>query len=357
MIMKAPIHTKIDEQKVSALILALQETLSQEIAQSRYAVLQEMFDRFGVEPEKLLEYTHYELSYLANAIAEKNSALFTEYIDWTKSMFVGKGIALGVLKKNMDIVQVKLLAALPKETHEIISRYMRAGLSEISVPVDAPCSFIDPQNQHGELARSYLAAALKGDRGGAASLVIDSFHAGISIQDIYLHVLQPVQYEIGLLWQTNQINVAQEHFCSAVTQLIMAQLYYPHICNTKKKRGTMVALSVSSELHEIGVRMVSDFFEMEGWKVCYLGANMPAYNIVDTLLENKASVLCISASMATSVTKAQKIIEEVRSSEAAGAKIIVGGFGFNRDAGLWKMVGADYYAGSARQAVSMLQSA
>ncbi len=228
--------THIDEQNVSDLILAAQDTLSLKIAQSRYAELRDMFDRFGVEPEKLLEYTQYELSYLANAIAEKNPGLFTEYIDWTKSMFSSNGIALDVLEKNVGLVRAGLLAALPKETHEILSRYMQAGIAEISGALEAPCSFIDPQSPHGQLAQLYLEAVLKADRGNATRLVMESFQAGASIQDIYIHVLQPVQYEIGRLWQTNKITVAQEHFCSAVTQLIMSQLYYPHICSTEKKK-------------------------------------------------------------------------------------------------------------------------
>jgi len=268
--------THIDEQKVSSLILSSQDLLSQQIARSRYAALKDLFDRFGVEPEKLFEYTHYELSYLANAIAEKNTGLFTEYIDWTKSMFQSNGIELSVLEKNIDLVRAGLIAALPAETHEIISRYMQAGKSEVCGPAEPPDSFLDPEAPCARVAKSYLDAVLSGDRGKANSLVLEAFNAGLSISDIYIHVLQPVQYEIGRLWQTNKITVAQEHFCSAVTQLIMSQLYYPHICGGEKNRGAMVGLCVSGELHEIGMRMVADLFEMTGWNVCYLGANMPA---------------------------------------------------------------------------------
>lgn len=346
-----------DRKKTAEAIIAAQNELSQKIAQGRYVALQTMFDSFGVEPEKLYEYTHYELSYLANAIAEDNPGLFAEYIDWTKSMFSGNGIETGVLEKNIDLVRRVLLAELPPDTHAVISRFMQAGANEVSGPVEQPCSFIDEQNPHAGLARSYLDAVLVGDRGSATALVMESFHAGMGIEDIYLHVLQPVQYEIGRLWQTNQITVAQEHFCSAVTQLIMSQLYYPHICGNEKKRGTMVALCVSGELHEIGMRMVADLFEMAGWTVSYLGANMPAYNIVDTLLEKNASVLCISASMASSVNRAEQVISRVRASKAAGTTIMVGGFGFNRDSNLWKMVGADVYADSAREALKKAQAA
>jgi hypothetical protein len=36
-----------------------------------------------------------------------------------------------------------------------------------------------------------------------------------------------------------------------------------------------VAACVSGELHEIGVRMLCDLLEMEGWNTIYLGANVP----------------------------------------------------------------------------------
>ena len=63
--------------------------------------------------------------------------------------------------------------------------------------------------------------------------------------------------------------MAQEHYCTAATQLIMSQLY-PYIFTTGKNGRVLVGTCVSGDLHEIGVRMVSDFFEMEGWDTFYL---------------------------------------------------------------------------------------
>ena len=45
----------------------------------------------------------------------------------------------------------------------------------------------------------------------------------------------------------------------------------------------MVATCIGGELHEIGIRMVADFFEMEGWDTYYLGANTPADAVVAEL--------------------------------------------------------------------------
>lgn len=344
---------KAEAKQAAAAIRAAQDDLAGDIARKRYAALQPMFDRFGVEPEKLREYTHYELSYLANAIEEGNADLFTQYVDWTKSMFSSYGIGLDVLAKNIDVVRAGLIAALPPESHALIERYMRAAGEEVSGPSGDPPSFIDAHNPQAALARDYLDAVLAGDRGRATALVMEGFTGGLGIGDIYLNVLQPVQYEIGRLWQTNKITVAQEHFCSAVTQLIMSQMYYPHICGGEKNRGTFVALCVSGELHEIGMRMVADLFEMAGWNVAFLGANMPAYNVIDTLIEKKAQVLGISAAMASSVNRAAAVIQAIRQSPAAGTRILVGGYGFNRDKNLWKLVGADHYAATAQEALRL----
>ncbi|MEI6127853.1 MAG: cobalamin-dependent protein [Pseudomonadota bacterium] len=348
-----PVSSPAPELKISARSLEAQNTLARNIARQRYAALHEMLDRFGLEQDKLLEYTRYELSYFANAIAEKNPGLFTEYIDWTKSLFKSNGIPLEYLNKNADLFCQEVLSELPVEYHELVGKYIQAGMEEIS-GTDKPLhSFLEYPGPHVDLAQRYLSAVLAGNRGNAIQLVLDYFKTGTSIPDIYLFVLQPVQYEIGRLWQTNKITVAQEHFCSAITQLVMSQLYYPHICNSQKTKAVFVGLCVSGELHEIGIRMVADLFELAGWNVIFLGANIPSYNIVDSLIKHKADFLGISASMASSVNKAANIIAQVRASQAAATKIIVGGFGFNRDPELWKPAGADYYAGNAQEALNI----
>jgi len=113
----------------------------------------------------------------------------------------------------------------------------------------------------------------------------------------------------------------------------------------------VVAVCASGELHEIGIRMVADFFEMEGWKTHFLGANMPVNDLVQTLLAQKPDMLAISASMSSNVVKTRKVIKAVRSSQAQDIKIIVGGYLFNRVPELWKQVGADYYAEDAEKAL------
>ena len=108
-------------------------------------------------------------------------------------------------------------------------------------------------------ADQYLEKLLQKDRYGAEALIKEILAGGVSIKDVYLKVFQPVQWEIGRLWQINKITVAMEHYCTAATQFIMSRLY-EYIFSTEKNGLSFVATSVSNELHELGIRMVSDFF-------------------------------------------------------------------------------------------------
>lgn len=215
--------------------------------------------------------------------------------------------------------------------------------------------FIRGDHPHGELALRYLNLVLAGQRDEASRLILEAADGGLSVRDIYMDVFQPVLYEIGRLWQINEISVAVEHYSTAITQTVMSRLY-PRVFTTEKNGLSLVASSVGAELHEIGIRMVADFFEIEGWSTFYLGANAPAAAVVAALREQAASLLALSATMSAHVTQVAAIIEAVRRDCGADLFILVGGAAFNRSPGLWKQVGADATAGNAEEAVRIARA-
>jgi methanogenic corrinoid protein MtbC1 len=202
-----------------------------------------------------------------------------------------------------------------------------------------------------DLTKQYLNNLLQSDRHAASKLIKDAVENGTSIKEIYLQVFQQSQIEIGRLWQTNQITVAQEHYCTATTQLIMSQLY-PYIMNAERINKRLLAVCVGGELHEIGVRMVADFFEMAGWDTYYIGANTPIESILETLHTQKIDLIAISATITYNIPEVSKLINSIKSSDVgSNIKILVGGRPFNISQELWKKVGADGYAPDAEKAI------
>lgn len=201
-------------------------------------------------------------------------------------------------------------------------------------------------------AENYLASLLNKDRQRAEEIITKAIENGVSVKDIYLDIFQPVQWEIGRLWQTNQISVAMEHYCTAATQFIMSRLY-KYIFSTEKNGKSLVATSISGELHELGIRMVSDFFEMEGWNTYYLGANTPNKSILDMIREVDADILAISATIYFNIPQVTELITYIKSeTDPDQLKILVGGKAFNSYNELWKQVDADGYATDAEKAIT-----
>lgn len=207
-----------------------------------------------------------------------------------------------------------------------------------------------------DLAQRYLSLLLAGNRQQASREVLAAVEQGTDVRDVYLHVFQPVLYEVGRLWQTNQVSVATEHYCTAATQFIMSQLF-PQVLASERTGRTMVAACVGGELHELGMRMVADFFEMEGWDTYFLGASTPERDVADAVARRKAELLCVSVTMTQNVHLAARLILAVRTlREAAGAKVMVGGFPFRRNPRLYRFVGADACADNARQALEVARA-
>ncbi len=298
--------------------------------------------------EKSRRDTGYHLSYLAEALLAARPALFLDYIIWARSMLQEYHVPIAYFRANLECMQQILHERLPAEHHPAVDEVLTAAIARLDREDPPTPSFIDPGATHGALAQAYLAALLAGDRRQATRVIMDAVAAGVAIRAIYMHVFQPAQYEIGRLWQLNQISVAHEHFATAATQMIISQLY-PHIFEMPRNNRRLVAASISDELHELGIRMVADFFEMDGWDTHYLGANTPTASLIRLLEETGAELLAISATMTLHVSQVTRTIKQIRA--ASPVRIMVGGYPFNIAPDLWQEVGADGYAPNAAEAL------
>ena len=315
---------------------------------SKHPELQERYGEQGMA--KCIHDAGFHLAFLAEAIASSTPALFDTYVQWAASMLAARSIPGADLAESLAAIRIVTTEQLPAENAQIAAEYLDHGLSRINDALQEPPHLVgdDPL---AALARGYLDALLRGERRSAGSLISEAVAHGTPVADIYLRVFQPVLYEIGRLWQANEITVAQEHYCSAATQLIMSQLY-PLVFNAERKGKALVAAGVAGDLHEIGLRTVADFFEMAGWNTYYLGANVPVPDLLRLLVDKQANVLALSVTMGFNLGAARETIKTVRrAQECKNMLILVGGYPFNITDDLWRKVGAD---GCARDAAAAL---
>ncbi len=205
------------------------------------------------------------------------------------------------------------------------------------------------------LARLYLDAVLEHDSDAAIDLVVQSVDEGMPVQEALLSVIQPAQYELGRLWERNLITVAQEHFGSGVAQLLIARLY-SRFPRSPVTGGRLVTACVDDELHDIGARIVTEFFALAGWDTHYLGGNKTAKAIREAVRDLKADVAAISATMYPHVDTARSVIANLAADVGDDPIVVlVGGQAFNASPDLSTAIGAHGWAPDAEEAVTLAQ--
>jgi len=340
--------------KASDLIRNQQLMMAKTVVDCQYDLQPKFWEKFGDYGRELrVRDIQYHLSYLAESILTQDTSLFSRYSEWLTELFEGLGFPDDTVKTTLECLRAVLKETLPEDLFAITDSHIEEALRQSLKPNGMSTSHLDQSAPLYSLTKKYLDALLAGQKNIASRMVLDAVEKGTDIKDIYLHVFQRSQYEIGRLWCTNKISVAQEHYSSAATQLIMSQLY-PYIFSSEKIGRNLIASCVNSELHEIGIRMVADFFEIAGWDTYYMGANSPDTSIIQAIEKFDPHILALSATMPFDQSMLKNTIAKVKASDPDNkVKIIVGGYALNSSKNLWKKVGADGYAGNAEEAVHL----
>ncbi len=340
----------------------IEEQLQERVERDSYQLAEKIVDlQFKRQPgiwekygtgvrEVSIRDMEYHFPYLTEAIIFGDKGIFTHYMAWVKKLFKAISLPTDTMAVALQCTREVLEQELPSGMASLAGEYIEAGIERLKVPVEEDRPYIQPSDYLGQLAISYNESLLKGDREGAAKLIMDAVEKGTSVKDIYLYVFQKSQYEIGRLWLNNKISVAKEHFCSAATQQIMSRLY-TYIFSSRRKGARFLAANIGGELHEIGIRMVADFFEMDGWDSLYLGANTPAFTINKAIEEFKPNIVGLSIAIPHHRSKLRKSIQQIREKWNGKVKIMVGGNALNHEKPEIKELGADGFAPDAKQAV------
>ncbi|WP_257460390.1 cobalamin B12-binding domain-containing protein [Archangium lipolyticum] len=201
------------------------------------------------------------------------------------------------------------------------------------------------------LRESYLSAQLKGNRREALRLLVDEgILRGIPLPTLHLEIIQEAQREIGRLWQENHISVAQEHLATAISQLALSHLYR-HLPRDPSNGRTVMISCVEGELHELGARVASDFLEMAGFDVRFLGANVPTEHLVREVRAQKPDLLALSVTMTYHIPALRQAVAAVRE-VAPLLPLAVGGLAFSWVPGLEAELGVPFFGKDARELVA-----
>jgi methanogenic corrinoid protein MtbC1/transposase-like protein len=105
-------------------------------------------------------------------------------------------------------------------------------------------------------------------------------------------VVVPLMHLIGEGWRTGELRIAQEHMASAVVRTFLGDMVRAH--GVSQGAPTLVVTTPAGQHHEIGALMVAAVAAAEGWRVIYLGPDLPAEEIAAAVFRGKAKAVALS---------------------------------------------------------------
>lgn len=158
--------------------------------------------------------------------------------------------------------------------------------------------------------RSYMNALLEGDVRVGQRLIKELLLHKVPLSRIFSDYIQRGMYEVGALWESNQVSVSTEHLAASTAQLLISDLYLQAEC--RPRNGKRVVIScVSREFHDVGALILSNVFHSTGWDVSLLGANVPTGDLVDFIEKYNPAVLALSVTLPANREALEQVLETV----------------------------------------------
>ena len=141
-----------------------------------------------------------------------------------------------------------------------------------------------------------------------------------------------LMYEVGQAWRAGTLRVASEHL---ISQVVIQSLFElgarrdPRTPDDAPVPPTAVVGAMEGDQHHIGALCIRVILERMGWRVIYLGPDVPVEEFSGTQLDQGASLVCVSFSPphnAADIRRAVRILGQFYRSEKPFA-LAVGGAG------------------------------
>ena len=175
----------------------------------------------------------------------------------------------------------------------------------------------------------YVNALLEGNKAECVQIIADLLDNETDIKSIYNEIFQKSMYRIGHLWEKDRLSVAKEHEATKITESLL-NLVYPKIYETEKTEYEVVITCIEKEFHEIGPRIVSDYFELNGWHSTFLGSNTPQQEVLDIIEEKNPDVVGVSNTFYINIARLMKLTQKI-STKFPDQQVILGGQALNND--------------------------
>lgn len=333
--------------------LALREAAITTVSERFFSDHPEIYQSFGQRGrEACREDLAFTLDFLRPALEFGTVQPFVDYVLWLREVLATRAIPVTHVPLALDWLGAFYREHLPEAAAAAVTAVLDAARAAPAVTTGiATGTGPGPPEDWPEFP-AVQEALLAGDRKRCLAVLRERLAGGAGLLDVELRLVQPALYQVGRDWQANRISVAQEHLATATAYAVLAQLAIEVDPAAPVERRALLAC-VPGNNHALGLRMVADAFELGGWEVHYLGADVPIRALCDEVDRWRPHLVGLSVSMPYHLATARETIAALRAgSGAPGPAVLIGGFAINSLPAIAPLLGA---AASGHNAAAALE--
>ena len=274
-----------------------------------------------------------------------------DYLHWLAQVLASRDVPATHLALSLEWLAEFFASHLDGADAAIVLPALHDIQARFQLPNDGPSALDRLMPEAWPESDLFARALLGGDQRGARALLDQCFDQGHGLVATEMHMIQPALYSVGQQWQNNQVSVAQEHLATAIAQSVMTRGLLKSRLPASNGRTVLLAC-VEGNNHCVGLQMVADAFQFDGWEVQYLGASVPTAALVKHVGLVKPHLLGLSVSFAQQLRVVKDVMAQLALAlGAARPPVIVGGLAINQFSPLANQLGADGWSANAQAAV------
>lgn len=151
-------------------------------------------------------------------------------------------------------------------------------------------------------------------------------------------VIIPLMEKIGDMWREGSLRIVHEHLASAIVRTFLGSMNGAF--ESPASGPNFIATTPAGQLHEFGALIAAATAASEGWRVTYLGPNLPAEEIAGAAQQLQAKVVALSLVYPADDLHLTHELKKLRHCLPEDVRVIVGGRAAHSYSDILEAIGA-----------------
>ena len=226
------------------------------------------------------------------------------------------------LYSERDVVRLVLLARATSEGHSI-GEIARLDVSALEALLDGARPRANGEaTQPVSVAVSSALGATERLEPAELETILKGAVLTLGVERFVDDVVGRFLAEVGTRWHRGAISPAHEHLASDTVRRVL--VWIGEAYEIDSRAPSIVVATPSGEMHELGAMAVAASAQSEGWRVIYLGSNLPAADVARAAEQVGAQVVALSIVYADGDAVRDEVAK-VRRAVPDGVEVVIGG--------------------------------